>query len=122
MASAIRTGRAASHPTMADRIAAARVLAAKVMPDLKQVSVDDGGSPGAGACSSSARVTAPVTDVHYEVAGPTLEAFFASDDFVRVLVGPFGSGKTTACMRRGIPAHAGAGARCRRRAAQPAAS
>jgi phage terminase large subunit len=36
--------------------------------------------------------------VHYEVAGPTLEAFFASDDFVRVLVGPFGSGKTTACI------------------------
>ena len=31
-------------PTMADRIAAARVLAAKVMPDLKQVAVDDGGS------------------------------------------------------------------------------
>ena len=39
-----------------------------------------------------------MTSVHYEVAGPTLEAFFASDDFVRVLVGPFGSGKTTACI------------------------
>ena len=39
-----------------------------------------------------------MTNVHYEVAGPTLEAFFASDDFVRVLVGPFGSGKTTACI------------------------
>ena len=38
-----------------------------------------------------------MTPVRYEVAGPTLEAFFACDDFVRVLVGPFGSGKTSAC-------------------------
>ena len=42
MASADRT--AATHPTMADRIAAAKVLAAKVMPDLKQIAVDDGGA------------------------------------------------------------------------------
>src|SRR5688572_11911775 len=35
--------------------------------------------------------------VSYQVDGPTLEAFFASDAFVRVLVGPFGSGKTSAC-------------------------
>jgi len=38
-----------------------------------------------------------VTDVRYEVAGATLERFFADDSFVRVLVGPFGSGKTAAC-------------------------
>ena len=38
-----------------------------------------------------------MTDVHYEVAGATLERFFADDSFVRVLVGPFGSGKTAAC-------------------------
>ena len=30
--------------TMADRIAAAKVLCAKVMPDLKQIGVDDGGA------------------------------------------------------------------------------
>lgn len=38
-----------------------------------------------------------MTVVSYSVAGPTLEAFFASDAFVRVLIGPFGSGKTSAC-------------------------
>jgi hypothetical protein len=31
-------------PTLLDRIAAAKVLAAKVMPDLKSISVDDGGN------------------------------------------------------------------------------
>jgi hypothetical protein len=31
-------------PTLLDRIAAAKVLAAKVMPDLKSISVDDGGT------------------------------------------------------------------------------
>ena len=35
--------------------------------------------------------------VSYAVTGPTLERFFAADDFVRVLIGPFGSGKTSAC-------------------------
>ena len=29
---------------MADRLTALKVLAAKVMPDLKQISVDDGGA------------------------------------------------------------------------------
>lgn len=38
-----------------------------------------------------------MTIVEYRPNGPLLEAFFASDDFVRLLVGPFGSGKTTAC-------------------------
>jgi hypothetical protein len=38
-----------------------------------------------------------MTAVRYQVAGPTLERFFACDDFVRMLVGPFGSGKTSAC-------------------------
>ena len=82
-----------AYPTMADRIAALKVLAAKVMPDLKQVAVDDGGSLVQVVLQLGQKVTveAPdVTDVHYEVAGPTLEEFFASDDFVRVLVGPFG--------------------------------
>jgi len=35
---------ALTHPTMADRLTALKVLAAKVMPDLKQISVDDGGA------------------------------------------------------------------------------
>ena len=52
------------------------------------------------------------TVVHYEVAGPTLEAFFAADDFVRVLVGPFGSGKTSACCAEAFR-------RCREQAAGP---
>jgi hypothetical protein len=52
------------------------------------------------------------TIVRYEVAGPTLEAFFASDDFVRVLVGPFGSGKTSACCAEAFR-------RCREQAAGP---
>ena len=35
--------------------------------------------------------------VEYEPDGRTLSAFFHSDAFVRVLIGPFGSGKTVAC-------------------------
>jgi hypothetical protein len=38
-----------------------------------------------------------VTDVRYQVAGKTLEEFFASDAFVKLLIGPFGGGKTAAC-------------------------
>ena len=37
-----------------------------------------------------------MTSVAYTAAGPVLEAFFASDEFVRCLCGPFGSGKTSA--------------------------
>ena len=35
--------------------------------------------------------------VDYAPDGRTLSAFFHSDAFVRVLIGPFGSGKTVAC-------------------------
>lgn len=38
-----------------------------------------------------------MTTVDYRVAGPTLERFFADSSFARFLVGPFGSGKTSAC-------------------------
>ncbi len=38
-----------------------------------------------------------MSSVHYEVPGPPLARFFSSGDFMRVLVGPLGSGKTSAC-------------------------
>ena len=36
--------------------------------------------------------------VNYAPDGPTLNAFMADDSFVRSLVGPFGSGKSAACV------------------------
>jgi hypothetical protein len=38
-----------------------------------------------------------MTTIEYEPDGATLRRFFRSDAFVRGLIGPFGSGKTTAC-------------------------
>lgn len=38
-----------------------------------------------------------VVPIHYEAVGRKIEQFHRSNDFVRVLIGPFGSGKTTAC-------------------------
>lgn len=35
-------------------------------------------------------------EIRYAAQGPTLEAFNASEDFVQVVIGPLGSGKTTA--------------------------
>ena len=42
-------------------------------------------------------MTPVMPGVDYVVDGKTLSAFFHSDAFVRVLIGPFGSGKTVAC-------------------------
>lgn len=39
-----------------------------------------------------------VTEAHYEPAGPTLKAFHESSAFVRGIMGPIGSGKSTACV------------------------
>ncbi len=36
--------------------------------------------------------------VDYRTAGPTVDAFHASDAFVRAVMGPFGSGKSSACV------------------------
>jgi hypothetical protein len=36
--------------------------------------------------------------VSYGYAGPTIEAFHKSDDFVRLLMGPIGAGKSVACV------------------------
>ncbi len=45
-------------------------------------------------------VVAQVADfsLTYEPAGPTLEAFYQSEARVRLILGPFGSAKTTACL------------------------
>ncbi|MEA1938089.1 MAG: phage terminase large subunit [Pseudomonadota bacterium] len=52
-------------------------------------------------------------DIDYHTAGPVLDAFHASDARVRMLIGPFGSGKSVACamelMRRAINQPAGKG-------------
>lgn len=36
-------------------------------------------------------------EIDYRPAGPTLDRFHLSDSFFRVLIGPLGSAKTTAC-------------------------
>lgn len=38
-----------------------------------------------------------MTDIRYEVAGPTIGEFHISDRFVRGIMGPIGSGKSVAC-------------------------
>lgn len=44
------------------------------------------------------RSAAAPTVVGYKPAGPIAEAFHASDAFVRAIMGPFGSGKSSACV------------------------
>lgn len=36
--------------------------------------------------------------IEYRPAGPTIEAFHESEDFIRIISGPIGSSKTTACI------------------------
>lgn len=38
--------------------------------------------------------------VHYKPSGPVSKAFLASDAFIAGIMGPFGSGKTTACVMK----------------------